>query len=95
MHITNASTDSFFHDKIEEEEINQLIYKTIQSLPPRCKQIFELSRFEEKSFEEISQELSISKNTIKNQLVSALKQIRQVLEKNEILILAAFLSRFL
>jgi RNA polymerase sigma-70 factor (ECF subfamily) len=95
MHVTNVSRDSFFHDKLEEEEVNQLVYKTIQSLPPRCKQIFELSRFDGKSFDDIAQELSISKNTIKNQLVSALKQIRRVLEKNEIIFLVTFLSRFL
>lgn len=94
MHIENASTDNFFYDKLEEEEINQLVYQTIQSLPPRCKQIFELSRFEGKTFEEISQELSISKNTIKNQLVRALTHIRQVLEKNEILLLIAYLLGF-
>jgi RNA polymerase sigma-70 factor (ECF subfamily) len=95
MHIESASTDNFFYDKLEEEEINQLVYQTIQSLPPRCKQIFELSRFEGKTFEEISLELSISKNTIKNQLVRALKHIRQVLEKNEILLLIAYFFRLL
>lgn len=90
IHIESVSSDNFFHNKLEEEEINQLVYQTIQSLPPRCKQIFELSRFEGKTFEEISLELSISKNTIKNQLVRALKHIRQVLEKNEILLLIAY-----
>jgi RNA polymerase sigma-70 factor (ECF subfamily) len=94
-HIANVSTDDFFHDKLEEEEVNLLVFRTIQSLPPRCRKIFELSRFEGKSFEEIAQELSISKNTIKNQLVNALKHIRQVLEKNEILLLIAFFSKFL
>jgi RNA polymerase sigma-70 factor (ECF subfamily) len=82
-HVSIVSTDSFFHDSLEEEEINQLVYRTIQSLPSRRKQIFEMSRFEGKSIEEIARELSISRNTIKNQLVKALKQIRQVLEKNE------------
>ncbi len=95
MHVESVSTDNFFHDKLEEEEINQLVYQTIQSLPPRCKQIFELSRFDGKTFEEISLELSISKNTIKNQLVSALKHIRQVLEKNEVILLIAYFFRFL
>lgn len=95
MHVTNVSSDSFFHDRLEEEEVNRLIYQTIRTLPPRCRQVFELSRFEGKSFDEIAQELSISKNTIKNQLVSALKQIRQVLEKNEIIILAAIFSELL
>ncbi|MGV8091413.1 MAG: RNA polymerase sigma-70 factor [Mangrovibacterium sp.] len=93
QHIANVSADSFFHDKLEEEEINQMVYEVIRSLPPRCRQIFELSRFEGKTFDEIAQELSISKNTIKNQLVSALRQIRQSLEKNGIFILAAIFLR--
>lgn len=92
IHIKHVSADSFFYDQLEEEEINQLIYKAILSLPPRCKQIFEMSRFEGKSFEEIAQELSISRNTIKNQLVSALKQIRLALEKNMILFLIFLLK---
>jgi len=95
LHVMNASSDVFFQDKLEEEEVNILIYNAIQTLPPRCKQIFELSRFEGKSFEEIAQVLSISKNTVKNQLVSSLKYIRQVLEKNEILLLTTLVSRFL
>ncbi len=94
-HFKNAATEDFFYDKLEEEEINQLIYQAIHALPARCKQIFELSRFEGKSFEEIALALSISKNTVKNQLVSALKCIRQVLEKNEILLLITFISKFL
>lgn len=82
-HIANVSTDSFFHDQLEEEEVNRLVYEAIRSLPPRCRQIFELSRFEGESFGEIAHELSVSENTVKNQLVHALKLIRQVLEKYE------------
>ncbi len=88
-HLAYVSTDSFFYDSMEKEEINHLIYQTIQTLPPRCKQIFEMSRFEDKTFDEIASELDISRNTIKNQLVSALKKIRSVLEQNEILVLTS------
>ena len=95
MHIANASTDRFFNDNLEEEEINQLIYLTIESLPPRCKQVFEMSRFDGKSIEEIALELSVSPNTIKNQLVSALKRIRQALENNEFLCLTTIFLKLL
>lgn len=94
-HILNTSSEAFFQDKLEEEEINQMLYKAIQSLTPRCKQIFELSRFEGKSFDEIALELSISKNTIKNQMVTTLKQIRLILERNEMLFLVAYYSGLL
>lgn len=92
-HLSHVQAGEFFLDSMEEEEINQLIYKTIRSLPPRCRQVFEMSRFEGKSFEAIASELSISKNTIKNQLVDALKQIRETLEKNGISVLLFFFKK--
>lgn len=90
-HILQFNNEDFFHDLLEEEEINLLIYRSIQSLPPRCRQVFEMSRFDGKSFDEISEKLLISRNTVKNQLVNALRCIRKALEEYEVLLLIVFL----
>ena len=61
-------------------ELNQLISETVHQLPKQQQQVFEMSRFEGLSYEEIGERLHISKNTVKYHLVNALKTIRGQLE---------------
>lgn len=75
-----------YNDAIEEEELSYFIYKAVESLPPKCQEVFRLSRFEEKSNEEISREMGISSKTVNNQIGKAVKIIRQFLIDNEILV---------
>lgn len=91
-HLLKVYSDAFYESAMEEEEINKIIYDAIQNLPSRCRQIFELSRIEEKSIDEISKKLSLSTSTVKNQLVTALKRIRSDLEKYEILIITIIIT---
>lgn len=58
-----------------ERELEEEIYKAIDKLPNECRRVFDKSRFE-KSYEEISQELGISVNTVKYHI-----RIRQHLYK--------------
>lgn len=80
-------SESFFQDTMEVEELKIQIYNAIDQLPPRCKQIFELNRSCNLTHEQIAEQLKISKNTVKNQIVFALKQIRGQLDKVDFLIL--------
>jgi len=64
-------------DKIISEELERKIEKTIQSLPQKCKQIFLMSRLDEKKYREIAVELGISEKTIENQIQKALKLFRK------------------
>ena len=72
---SHQPTDS----KITEAEYKKLSERAITSLPPRCQLIFKMSREEGKSYEEISNELNISSNTVKNQMTKALGNIREFL----------------
>ncbi|WP_420320117.1 RNA polymerase sigma-70 factor [Flagellimonas sp.] len=54
-----------------------IIEKSLTELPPRCQQIFRLSRMEAVTNEEIAQRLGISKRSVENQMSIALKSIRQ------------------
>ncbi len=67
---------------IQEKELKDIQEKAIDLLPPRRKLIFEMSRNDGKSYEDISQELGISQNTVKSQMCKALKTIRIFLLKN-------------
>lgn len=61
---------------IREEDCKKLRKQAIKQLPPKRKQIFKMSRKQGMSYEEISQELGISVNTVKNQMSKALESIR-------------------
>ncbi|MBN2611736.1 MAG: RNA polymerase sigma-70 factor [Bacteroidales bacterium] len=65
--------------KIEVTELEQIINDAIDSLPGRCKEIFRLSREEDKSYKEIAKLLNISINTVEGQMSIALKKLRTLL----------------
>ena len=61
---------------LETEELSKSISIAINSLPPRCRTIFQLSRFEELTYREIGEQLDISIKTVENQMGKALKVLR-------------------
>lgn len=65
---------------IEGKEIQESIDLAIDQLPERCRMVFVLSRFEEKSYKEIAEELDISVKTVENQISKALKLLRKSLD---------------
>lgn len=81
-------------DDIEANDTKEIIQKSIDNLPNKCRIVFVMSRFEEKSHKEISSELGISTKTIENQITRALKAIRAALKQHSlpILILIAIFS---
>lgn len=58
------------------DEIEQYIQAAIQSLPPMRKKIFLMSREEDKSYQQIADELGISVLTVKKQVSLALGHLR-------------------
>lgn len=64
-------------NRISQNELQQQIYEAIESLPPRCKEVFKLSRFERLSYAEIAGRLNISANTVETQMVKALRFLRE------------------
>jgi RNA polymerase sigma-70 factor (ECF subfamily) len=72
--------------RVETEEMlfgresTKIVQEAIRQLPPRRKQIFKLSREKGLTHQDIANQLDISPNTVKNQIVSALKEIRTYLQ---------------
>ncbi|NQU51116.1 MAG: RNA polymerase sigma-70 factor [Bacteroidetes bacterium] len=60
-----------------ESELETLIEKSLDKLPPRCREIFKLSRFEGLKNQDISEQLGISKRTVELQISNALKFLRK------------------
>ena len=68
---------------IREADCKKLKKQAIKQLSPKRKLIFKMSRKEGKSYEEISQELGISVNTVKSQMSKALESLRQYLNLHD------------
>ncbi|MEL7585860.1 MAG: RNA polymerase sigma-70 factor [Prolixibacteraceae bacterium] len=78
-------------DLMEEAELNDKINSAIHELPPKCKEIFLLCRFEELRYWEIAERLNISVKTVEMQISIALKKIRQKLIDPQMLQLIIFM----
>jgi len=59
-----------------ENEINEILQKTIDQLPEQCRKIFIMSRIDGMKHEEIAQELDVSINTVRTQIHRALAKLR-------------------
>jgi RNA polymerase sigma-70 factor (ECF subfamily) len=59
-----------------EQELEDKLNEVLDSLPDRCRQIFVLSRFENKKNKEIAEELNISVKAVEKQITKALATIR-------------------
>lgn len=55
-----------------EQELEDELVRSIEALPEECRTVFKKSRFEQKKYEEIAQELNISVNTVKYHIKNAL-----------------------
>ena len=87
--------DFISHSELEEnfdfKETEKDVQNAIDSLPPACRTVFLLSRFEELSYKEIAESLQISVKTVENQMGKALKVLREKLKNYlTVLILTVF-----
>lgn len=57
-------------------DLKQFTEKAIVHLPAQQQLIFRMSRYEGLSYDEIAERLNLSRNTVKNHLVAALKTLR-------------------
>lgn len=60
----------------------ELINQVLNLLPDKCRQVFELSKIQNKSYKEIAETLNISIKTVENQMGKALKIMRQFVKDN-------------
>lgn len=76
-----GQTEEYSNWEFTEPELTELIEKGIQKLPPRCREIFILSRVEGKDNAKIAEMLGISKRTVELQISNALKILRTELKE--------------
>lgn len=66
-----------------DNESLELLKKIINKLPPRRKLIYKLSKEENMTYEQIAVHLNLSTKTVKNTMLSALKDIRHHLSQKD------------
>jgi len=74
----NADYLEMNHQQASEPEpqLKERLQKALSALPAQCRQVFELSRFEELKYREIAEQLDISIKTVESQMGKALKILR-------------------
>ncbi len=99
LDLEAATSRCFVHEedifeRYVMEELQAMISEKIALLPEECRKVFCLSRYENKSYAEIAEELYISVNTVKYHIKNALSILRKELEPYLLLVVSACLSLF-
>ncbi|MCD0488184.1 RNA polymerase sigma-70 factor [Pedobacter sp. MC2016-14] len=79
---TNTEIDNHTENEILLSDLRRFSETAIAKLPKQQQAVFQLSKLEDLSYEEIAQRLNISKNTVKNHLIVALKTLRPQFERH-------------
>lgn len=67
-------------DYLFSKEIESIIYSTVSKLPQKTKQVFQLSRFEQKTNKEIADFLNITVKGVEYHISQSIKELRIALE---------------
>jgi len=59
------------------QELQDLVFHTIESLPPRRKLVFQMIKEDGMSYKEVAELLGVSVKTVDNQLASAIAELRK------------------
>jgi RNA polymerase sigma-70 factor, ECF subfamily len=90
LEIRKTSLKSSDPNEIFSKEIMQIIQTTLQSLPEKTREIFLLSRFENKSHKEIAELFDISQKGVEYHISQSIRELRLAL--SDYLPLIGFLS---
>lgn len=84
----NPDMDNATEDSIFLNDLKKHLEGIINTLPPKCRNVYELSRLQHKSNKEIAVILNISEKTVEWHLTKALQHIR--LAVGDMLVLLVF-----
>lgn len=67
---------------LEQKELAKRIEEGLNKLPPKMKEVFELSRFHDHSYKQIAEKLNLAEDTVKKHISRALKSMRKSVGKH-------------
>ena len=74
-YVAEVSSTAFI-EAMEETEQELKIFNAINNLPPKCREVFVMSRLEERRNNEIADQLNISVRTVETHISNALRTLR-------------------
>lgn len=78
----NAATTNVEEDEIEKLLLLEQIYVSIRQLPPKCSEVFTLSKVNGLTYVQIAEKMNISVKTVENHMGKALRLMRELLTKS-------------
>lgn len=82
-------------DRLIEEELESKVKATVDGMPKECQRVFKMSRYENKSNEDIAKELGISVVTVRYHMRNAIKILREAITPYLKIAIAMAISTFL
>lgn len=82
LSMENASNDT--EESVLLSDLQRFTESALVTLPPQQQMVFRLSRFEGLNYDEIAVRLNISRNTVKNHLVAALKTLKTHFNQSDV-----------
>ena len=79
---TITDTETIDNDLLADKETTDMLYTIIAELPTQRQEIFKLCRIEQKSYEEAALVMGISKSTVNDHMVKAMKYLKSNFPKN-------------
>lgn len=76
-----TASSSKADEQLNYKESMLRVEQVLELLPPKCKQVFMMSRIDDLSYKEIAEFLDISIKTVENQMSKALKIFRKNLKR--------------
>ncbi len=93
--LQHQSEEEHFFDKLVLTELMIIVSEEVQRLPEKQQAVFRLTYFEDKTTEEISQELDITPEAVYNNKKRAVEKLRAILKSKDLRLYLAFIKLFI
>lgn len=90
LSLSNSEYQDCTENTVSYNEYSRLLSQAINQLPPQQKLVYSMSRDEGLKYDEIADQLNLSKNTVKAHLKKALSALRVVFANYMVLVLAIY-----
>lgn len=74
------SLEAFDETKFSDEDVERILHEAINRLPEQCRRIFIESKLNNKKYQDIADEMGLSLQTVKNQVMIAVRKLREDLK---------------
>jgi RNA polymerase sigma-70 factor (family 1) len=91
---TETSEEQMDDEDIEKYRLIDKIYVSIRQLPPKCSEVFTLSKVNGLTYTQIADRLDISVKTVENHIGKALKLLREMLAENTIILIIIIIGLY-